>query len=62
METWSARIARKKRLNGLIQQSPMRVIPGFQELGKAIFRDGALSKKHKELMALAVAISQNCFD
>ena len=27
-----------------------------------VFADGALSKKHKELTALAVAISQNCFD
>jgi AhpD family alkylhydroperoxidase len=27
-----------------------------------VFADGALSKKHKELTALAVAVSQNCFD
>jgi alkylhydroperoxidase/carboxymuconolactone decarboxylase family protein YurZ len=62
MEDWSTRITRKKRLNGLVQMSPMRVPPAFQEMGQAVFRDGALSKKHKELMALAVAISQNCFD
>ena len=34
----------------------------IKELGKKVFTDGALSKKQKELMALAVAISQNCFD
>lgn len=62
METWSTRIARKKRLNGLVQMSPMRVPAAFREMGQAVFCDGALSKKHKELMALAVAISQNCFD
>ncbi len=62
MESWSMRMARKKRLNGLVQMSAMRVPPAFRDLGEAVFQDGALSKKHKELMALAVAISQNCFD
>jgi alkylhydroperoxidase/carboxymuconolactone decarboxylase family protein YurZ len=54
--------AERKRLNGLIARSPMKVPPGFGELGRTVFADGALSKKHKELTALAVAISQNCFD
>ncbi|MBI2543903.1 MAG: carboxymuconolactone decarboxylase family protein [Candidatus Rokubacteria bacterium] len=40
----------------------MKVFGAFRELGKKVFADGALSKKHKELTALAVAISQNCFD
>ena len=56
------RNAEKKRLNGLIVKSPMKVFDGFGALGKAVFADGAISKKHKELTALAVAISQNCFD
>lgn len=56
------RNAEKKRLNGLIVKSPMKVFGGFGELGKTVFADGAISKKHKELTALAVAISQNCFD
>ena len=42
--------------------SPMKVPGAFGDLGKRVFADGALSKKHKELTALAVAISQNCFD
>jgi len=62
MHDWSQRVARKKRLNGRILQSPMRVFPGFRELGRQVFVDGAISRKHKELMALAVAVSQNCFD
>ncbi len=62
MESWVARVERKKRLNGQILKSRMRVFPGFQALGKQVFTDGAISRKHKELMALAVAISQNCFD
>ena len=56
------RNAEKKRLNGQIVKSPMKVFGAFSDLGKAVFADGAISKKHKELTALAVAISQNCFD
>ena len=56
------RVAEKRRLNGLIAKSPMKVFDAFGELGKRVYADGALSKKHKELTALAVAISQNCFD
>src|SRR5437879_1092272 len=52
----------KKRLNGLMLKSPMKVYRAFGEIGKEVFADGALSKKHKELTALAVAVSQNCFD
>jgi alkylhydroperoxidase/carboxymuconolactone decarboxylase family protein YurZ len=52
----------KKRLNGVMLKSPMRVFRAFGELGKEVFANGALSKKHKELTALAVAVSQNCFD
>ncbi len=56
------RKAEKKRLNGLMLASPMKVYAAFGQLGRQVFADGALSKKHKELMALAVAVSQNCFD
>jgi len=56
------RSAEKKRLNGLMLKSAMKVYGVFAELGKRVYADGALSKKHKELTALAVAVSQNCFD
>jgi alkylhydroperoxidase/carboxymuconolactone decarboxylase family protein YurZ len=62
MNGWPERVKRRKRLNGQILRSRMRVFPGFQELGKQVFADGAISRKHKELMALAVAVAQNCFD
>jgi alkylhydroperoxidase/carboxymuconolactone decarboxylase family protein YurZ len=52
----------KRRLSGLIAKSPMRVLAAFGELGKHVYADGAVSKKHKELTALAIAVSQNCFD
>ena len=54
--------AERKRLNGLMAKSAMLVPAAFGDVGKQVFSDGALSKKHKELTALAVAISQNCFD
>lgn len=56
------RKAEKRRLNALMLKSPMKVYPAFGDLGQKIFAEGALSKKHKELTALAVAVSQNCFD
>jgi alkylhydroperoxidase/carboxymuconolactone decarboxylase family protein YurZ len=40
----------------------MKVFDAFGDLGRRVFADGALSKKQKELTALAVAVSQNCFD
>ncbi len=62
MVDWPELTRRKKRLNAEILKSRMQVYSRFQEAGKQVFADGAISKKHKELMALAVAISQNCFD
>jgi len=56
------RSAEKKRLNGLMLKSAMKVYRVFGELATQVYADGALSKKHKELTALAVAVSQNCFD
>ncbi|KRT70832.1 MAG: hypothetical protein XU13_C0055G0006 [Candidatus Rokubacteria bacterium CSP1-6] len=54
--------AEKRRIDGLVLKSPMKVFGAFKDLGQKVFADGALSKKHKELTALAVAVSQNCFD
>jgi hypothetical protein len=56
------RNAEKKRLNGRILASPMRVFGAFTALGREVFADGARSRKHNELTALAVAVTQNCFD
>lgn len=56
------RQAERKRLNGLMLKSPMKVYAAFGDLGRRVFTEGALSRKHKELTALAVAVSQNCFD
>ena len=62
MESLKERSEERRRLTGRTLKGPMKVVPGFQQLGKAVFTDGALGKKHKELMALAVAVAQNCFE
>ena len=54
--------AEKKRIDGVALKSSMKVFGAFKDLGKKVFADGALSKKQKELTALALAVSQNCFD
>jgi alkylhydroperoxidase/carboxymuconolactone decarboxylase family protein YurZ len=56
------RKAEKQRLNALMLKSPLKVYAVFGDLGRRVFADGALSRKHKELTALAVAVSQSCFD
>jgi len=50
---------------GLDQQiaaSPMRVPGAMRSAGRDVFGDGALSKKHKELTALTVAVATNCWE
>ena len=51
----------RKRLNGLIAGSPMKVPAAVGEVGRRGVAGGAPSKKHKELTALSVAVVQNCF-
>jgi alkylhydroperoxidase/carboxymuconolactone decarboxylase family protein YurZ len=62
VESLKERTEERKRLTALTLKGPSKAVPALQQLGRAIFADGALSKKHKELMALAVAVSQNCFE
>ncbi len=52
----------RKRLMARTLKGPSKAVPALSQLGKVVFADGALGKKHKELMALAVAVSQNCFE
>ena len=56
------RKARRQHLDGLIHASPMRVARTMRELGRQVFAEGAISKKHKELTALAIAVATNCWE
>jgi AhpD family alkylhydroperoxidase len=48
-----------KQLGALRKETP-DVMAGFAALGKAAMADGAVSAKNKELIALAIGITQRC--
>lgn len=56
------RTARRRHLDGLILASPMKVYRAMTDVGRQLFADGAISKKHKELTALALAVANNCWE
>lgn len=43
-----------------LRKSQPEAMQGFGQLAKAAMTPGALSEKHKELMALAIGITQHC--
>ena len=43
-----------------LRKSQPEAMQGFGQLARASMADGALSAKHKELMALAIGITQHC--
>ena len=51
--------ANLKKLPWLAAHAPA-AMKGFQELDKAALAEGAISKKHKELIAVAVALTTQC--
>jgi hypothetical protein len=60
-----SRAERKSRRASLDQQiagSPMRVPAAMRGVSREVFADGAISKKHKELTALTVAVATNCWE
>ena len=46
-------------LGGLRKAQP-EAMQGFGQLAKAAMTEGAVSEKHKELIALAIGITQHC--
>jgi AhpD family alkylhydroperoxidase len=44
----------------LLRQAAPELMKGFAQMGKATYTDGALSAKHKELIALAIGVSLRC--
>ena len=45
---------------GKMQQSMSDTVKGFQTLFDSVMKDGALSLKHKELIALAIGVAVRC--
>lgn len=53
-------IQQRKWANGKMLRYNSRVFKIFQELERATFRNGALSKKEKELIAVGISVVTNC--
>jgi AhpD family alkylhydroperoxidase len=51
----------RKRYNGQMFLSGSGAFREFEDLEAHALADGALSQKHKELMALAVSITHSCY-
>jgi AhpD family alkylhydroperoxidase len=45
---------------GVFRKSQPEAMQGFGQLAKSAMAEGAVSTKHKELMALAIGITQHC--
>lgn len=45
---------------GALRQSQKATMQGFSAMANASLAEGALSEKHKELIALAISVSQRC--
>jgi AhpD family alkylhydroperoxidase len=45
---------------GPFRKSQTEAMQGFGQLAKAAMAEGAVSEKHKELIALAIGITQHC--
>jgi AhpD family alkylhydroperoxidase len=46
--------------SAILYEAAEEAMEGFRLLGKGAYADGALSKKTKELIALAISISSRC--
>ena len=60
MEKIDQLIRQRKWANGRLIKYNSRVFKIIQELEQATFRDGALPKKTKELIAVGISVITNC--
>ncbi len=51
---------RRKESHAKLLAAKSRVYQAFLEMERAAFADGALSKKHKELIAIGVSVATDC--
>jgi len=58
----SGRKSRRARIDQQIASSAMRVPGAMRDMSGKVFGEGAISKKHKELTALTVAVVTNCWE
>jgi AhpD family alkylhydroperoxidase len=51
---------KRKKAHARLVSLSSRVYAGFLEMEKAAYCDGALAKKHKELIAIGISVATNC--
>ncbi len=51
---------RRKEAHARLLASKSRVYQAFLEMERAAFSDGALPKKHKELIAVGISVATDC--
>jgi alkylhydroperoxidase/carboxymuconolactone decarboxylase family protein YurZ len=51
----------RKKYNNLMFNSGIGTFRQFEDLEANALKDGALSRKHKELIALGISITQKCY-
>ena len=52
--------ARRKRAHAQLLATRSKVYDGFLAMEKAAYCDGALHKKHKELIAVGISVAKDC--
>jgi AhpD family alkylhydroperoxidase len=52
--------AQRKRAHAQLPASKSKVYDGFLAMEKAAYCDGALPKKHKELIAVGISVVKDC--
>jgi|SRR5208283_1533480 len=52
--------AKRKRAHARFVALQSKVYAGFLEMERAAYADGALPKKHKELIAVGISVVKNC--
>ncbi len=52
--------ARRKASHGRLLKLESKTYKAFLEMERATFSDGALSKKHKELIAVGISVVKDC--
>lgn len=58
--SWTAFLDHTMKRMGALQREAPEMFAGFNTMGKAAKRTGALDEKTKELVALGIAISTRC--
>lgn len=57
---WKKTASEVEKLFGDVMKGQPEVVRGFAQMGKAVKADGAVSARHKELIAVGISIAIRC--